>query len=93
MTNIIFDEDELAQTARVVALINPHCFSTVDELVFQMKMDAKKSFTSGSGYISIFGYVLTAFNHPDSGFDCPIGTIGVKSSVSAYTVEKFLKSA
>jgi len=83
---IEFDEENLHETADVVCMLNPHAaaYGGVDALVDHMKNAAETTNWSRYGYVSTLGYVLSAY-HIDK------NTLGIKASVSAYTVKTFLQ--
>ena len=86
MKNIEFDEENLRETAEVVCVLNPHAAVLgVDSLIRNMKNSANTTKWNRYGYLSILGYVLSAY-HIDK------TTLGIKASVSAYTVKTFLES-
>jgi len=81
---IIFDDDELRQTAEVVQVINPFAPPNIDDLVRIMKDTAEEWLSSTTGYVSTYGFVL-------SGFKMAGEEVRVKSSVCAGTLALYLE--
>jgi len=80
-----FDYDELRETAEVVLKINPSTDGwTVNDMVQRMEDDARRTLHEPKGYLSTYGYVLTAFPYLDT------GKIGIKASVNSYTIASYL---
>ena len=80
-----FDFDEMLETAKVLLVLNPSVEGmTPMELVSHMESRAYQNLTKPQGYLSTYGYVLTAFPYPGT------DEIGIKASISAYTVRQYL---
>lgn len=86
-----FDGEEMLATAKVVLAINPSARDHFDNdpkwLVEDMKQKARVNFQKPAGYLSIYGYVLSAFECPET------DEIGIKASLSTYTVGKHCQIA
>ena len=87
MPMLYFDDNEMAETAKVVLQINPHTNGfTVDQFVERMKNIAYEALSPKSpGYISTYGFVLTFFEND-------LCQTRVKPSVSASTLASYLSS-
>ena len=83
---LYFDDNEMAETAKVVLRINPHTKGfTVERFVERMKAVAYEALSPKSGYISTYGFVLTFFEND-------LCQTRVKPSVSASTLASYLSS-
>ena len=81
-----FDGEEMLATAKALFVINPHisaAFATPEEVVEDMRNKVRANLFKAS-YLSIYGYVLTTFDWPGNEGE----TLGVKASLSTYTVAK-----
>lgn len=86
MLDFYFDEQNLRETAEAVIALNPFAEAfTVEKLIEEMKGTAADSLDEDLGYVSILGYVLSAYN-------AEYGRIGVKASVSSFLVKEYIKS-
>lgn len=87
MINIEYDDEDMLETARVIRAVNPHAHTmTVAQIVDHMKYTADGVFNQRrkTEYVSTLGYVLTLYKADKN-------TFMIKPSVSAFTVESFLK--
>ena len=87
---LYFDDNEIAETAKVVLRINPHTKGyTLDQFVERMKniayetLSAYEALSPKSGYISTYGFVLTFFEND-------LCQTRVKPSVSASALASYL---
>ena len=81
---LYFDDNEMAETAKVVLQINPHTKGyTLDEFVERMKNIAYEALSPKSGYVSTYGFVLTFFEND-------LCQTRVKPSVSASALASYL---
>ena len=86
MPMLYFDDNEMAETAKVVLRINPHTKGfTVERFVERMKAVAYEALSPKSGYISTYGFVLTFFEND-------LCQTRVKPSVSASALASYLSS-
>ena len=81
MSELIFDEPKLLETARAISLVNPYAANySLDGLIENMKATARRSFDDGShGYVATLGYVLTLWTDDR-------GNRFIYSSVSSHCV-------
>ena len=84
---LYFDDNEMAETAKVVLKINPHTKGyTLDQFVERMKNIAYEALSpKAPGYISTYGFVLTFFEND-------LCQTQVKPSVSASALASYLSS-
>ena len=87
MPMLYFDDNEMAETAKVVLRINPHTKGfTVERFVERMKAVAYEALSpKAPGYISTYGFVLTFFEND-------LCQTRVKPSVSASALASYLSS-
>lgn len=87
ISNMVFDMENLRDTADVVRVLNPHAeHFTTKELVEQMISTAREArLETDLGYVSTRGFMLSAFKCARD------ERIHIKASVSSYCVASYLK--
>lgn len=87
MKTIEFDDQNLLEVAEVIKVINPYLSGwELHTIINSMKNTANTTNWNRYGYVSILGYVLSAY-HIDK------NTLGIKASVSSFTIKTFLENS
>ena len=87
ISDMVFDLENLRDTAEVVRILNPHAeHFTTNELVEQMISTAREArLNTDLGYVATRGFMLSAFKCPSD------KRVHIKASVSSYCVASYLK--
>jgi len=87
MTNIMFDEHNLEETAKVIQRINPSASNmSVIDIMMHMKNTAHSVSWTKGGYVATLGYTLSSYRGMNT------DDVHIKSSVSSWTVAQYLNN-
>lgn len=84
MTTLVFDEDNLLETAQMVRCLNEHVADMPAEYLVEHMRWTARVLNDKLGFVSTGGYMLTAYKTES-------GEVAVRASVTSYNVRKGLE--